>query len=207
MSCSLAALLRLTCVPLLSFFTLPQDLDIYYIAFDVLHDGTSPLINKPLAQRLKVLAELVKDGAEPGALRGRARGMIVVLRSAAWLHGRPQRPGLRRPHAQPKCPPASPPPPQPSPPPPVSLNGSCVRGRVVALLPEHTHFAGRERVASRYGRTEADIKEAMEKASCCCCCRSLCYLLVQLRQLRGRAGQGGAAPRARPGLVCRRRPL
>jgi len=49
------------------------------------------------------------------------------------------------------------------PPPAVPLNGSCVCGRVVPLIPGETRFNAA--LASRYGSTEKDIKDMLNGAS------------------------------------------
>lgn len=65
----------------------------------------------------------------------------------------------------------------------VPLNGSCVRGRVVPLLPGRTRFASL--LASRLGQSEQDIKEALDEVG-----------RRRRRRSRGRCRVGGRRPPA-----------
>ncbi|KAL4438716.1 hypothetical protein ABPG77_006320 [Micractinium sp. CCAP 211/92] len=85
-----------------------QGCELVYVAFDILHNGTSVLNMEPLETRLRLLRQFVKSGES------------------------------------------------------VPLPGSCICGRVEAVVPGETRFAGR--LLSREGRTADDIQKAMEEA-------------------------------------------
>lgn len=104
-----------TCLTWLRVLHCTQDCELFYVVFDVLHDGRASLIKEPLKRRLEVLESVVLPGCDTTTK------------------------------------------------PPVPFSGSCVGGRVVALVPEKTRFG--ELLGSRYGSSEKDIKDALDEVA------------------------------------------
>lgn len=143
-----------------------QDCELVYVAFDILHNGSSALNMEPLERRLSLLRDFVKSGESGERAAGKAWRRAQKQGLHAWSlcgdgPGGEKRPaaaaalstwaqdrGCHRPASACVCP-------------AVTLPGSCIRGRVEVIVPGQTRFAGR--LVSREGRTADDIQQAVEE--------------------------------------------